>query len=274
MNDAQEAGKIKAQTAYDAASDHYEDEALGFWERYGQRTVDRLRLAQGATVLDVGCGSGASALPAAATVAPNGRVIGVDLSEKLLDIARAKAARRGLGNVEFRLGDMTSLGYPDRHFDAVVSVFSIFFVQEMEKQVAELWRMVRPGGQLAITTWGSNFWQPLYGRWMEAIQTVRPDLYTAFNPWDRIATPETLRQLLHDGGVTNAEVVAENGMQPLQSPHDWWAIVLGSGLRWTADQLGAEAAQVRDHNVKWAAEHNTRAIQTNVIYATATKSKP
>jgi ubiquinone/menaquinone biosynthesis C-methylase UbiE len=49
--------------------------------------------------------------------------------------------------------DMESLGFPDGAFDAVVCVFAIFFVPDMIKQVGELWRMVRPGGQLAITTW-------------------------------------------------------------------------------------------------------------------------
>ena len=48
------------------------------------------------------------------------------------------------------LADMTALGFPDGHFDAVVSVFSIFFVPDMKGLVRELWRMVRPGGKLAV----------------------------------------------------------------------------------------------------------------------------
>src|SRR5262249_5987443 len=63
------------------------------------------------------CGTGASALPAAEAIGPNGVVIGVDLSARLLDRARIKAARRGLNNVEFRLSDMTSLGCPAGEFD-------------------------------------------------------------------------------------------------------------------------------------------------------------
>jgi len=98
-----------------------------------------LALAPGAVVLDVGCGTGASALPAAEIVGPRGRVVGVDLAERLLAIARGKAESQGLANVEFRTGDMERLGYPDGHFDAVVSVFSIFFVEDMVKQLRELW---------------------------------------------------------------------------------------------------------------------------------------
>ncbi len=154
MDDPLKQAKAKAATTYDAASDHFDDEPLGFWGRIGRRTVERLALAPGDNVLDVGCGTGASALPAAQAVGPNGSVIGVDLSARLLDRAREKAKARGLSNVEFRYSDMTSLGYPDRRFDAVVSVFSIFFVPDMEGLFRELWRMVRPGGKLAVTTWG------------------------------------------------------------------------------------------------------------------------
>lgn len=272
VGDENETAKVKAQTTYNAASDHFDDTPLGFWERYGQRTVERLRLAPGSTVLDVGCGTGASALPAAEKVAPNGRVIGVDLAEKLLALGRAKAASQGLQNIEFRVGDMQHLGFPDAHFDAIISVFSIFFVPNMEQQVRELWRMVRPGGRLAITTWGPHFWQPMYGRWLEAIQRLRPDLYSGFNPWDRITTPEAVKQLLLGGGVPETEIMPENGSQTLRSPDDWWTMVLGSGLRWTVDQMGSQiSAQVRADNLKWAKDNEIESVQTNVIYAVATK---
>jgi ubiquinone/menaquinone biosynthesis C-methylase UbiE len=272
MTDENAAAKARVRTTYDAASDHFDDTPLAFWDRYGQRTVDRLGLLPGWTVLDVGCGTGASALPAAHRVGPEGHVTGVDLAEKLLDLGRAKAASQGLQNIEFCLGDMEKLGYPDEHFDAVISVFSIFFVPNMEDQVRELWRMVRPGGRLAITTWGPDIFGPMHSRWTEAVNKVRPGLYSGFCPWDRITSPEALRQLLLDGDVPEVEVVPEAGTQPLRSPEDWWTIVIGSGLRWTVEQLGPElAAQVRADNLKWAEDNKVKAVATNVMYAVATK---
>src|SRR3954464_606598 len=93
--------KLKAAKTYNAAADHFDDGPLAFWDRYGRRTIERLALAVGASVLDVGCGSGASAIPAAATVGPQGRVLGVDLAERLLALARMKARQLRLQNVEF-----------------------------------------------------------------------------------------------------------------------------------------------------------------------------
>jgi ubiquinone/menaquinone biosynthesis C-methylase UbiE len=273
LDDPLKQAKAKAAATYDAAADHFDDEPLAFWNRIGRRTVERLALPPGANVLDVGCGTGASALPAAQVVGPNGSVIGVDLAARLLDLARDKAEAFGLSNVEFRCADMTSLGYPDGRFDAVVSVFSIFFVPDMEGLVRELWRMVRPGGKLAVTTWGPRIFEPAYSHWLAAIKRERPDLYSAFNPWDRITDVESVRRLLRDGGVSNAEVVAEGGFQTLRAAEDWWIIALGSGLRWVIEQMGPQVgARVKADNVNWLSENKISRLETNAIYAIGNKS--
>jgi SAM-dependent methyltransferase len=264
--------KIKAAAAYNAAADHFDDEALSLWAKYGRRTIERLGFLAGTSVLDVGCGTGASAIPAAERVGPKGKVIAVDLAERLLEIARHKAATRNLENVEFRLGDMENLGYPDQHFDAVICVFAIFFVPDVAKQVRELWRMVRPDGQLAITTWGPRVWEPGSTGWWSAVKELRPDLSVAFNPWDRIAEPKALREIFTEAGIPDAEIVAEDGRQALRSPEDWWTMVIGSGYRWTVDQMEpAMAERLRLANLAWIRSHNVSSVETNVIYAAARK---
>ena len=90
--------KQRAADTYNAASDFYDHPVNTFWERYGRRTVSRLRLNAGGRVLDVCCGSGASAIPAAEAVGPRGFVLGVDLADNLLTLARAKAKDRGLAS--------------------------------------------------------------------------------------------------------------------------------------------------------------------------------
>ena len=103
---------------------------------------------------NVCCGTGSSAIPAAelVLVGPSGFVIGIDLADRLLALAREKTRRRGLQNIAFRAADMLGLDYPAESFDAVVCVFGIFFVPDMAAAVRQLWRLVRPGGQFAITT--------------------------------------------------------------------------------------------------------------------------
>lgn len=262
----------RASATYDAASDTYDHPALSFWDRFGRRTVERLDIAPGARVLDVCCGSGASAIPAAERVGSSGHVVAVDLSERLLALGREKAARRGLAHLEFRSGDMEALGFPDGRFDAVICVFGIFFVPEMAAAVRELWRMVRPGGSLAITTWGSGFAEPLNSVFWESVRAERPDLYKGFNPWDRISEPESLERLLLDAGVTGHSCVAEEYEHPVASPEDWWRIVMGSGYRGTVDRLDPAARErVRDVNLARVRAGGIRSISSGVVYGTGRK---
>jgi ubiquinone/menaquinone biosynthesis C-methylase UbiE len=263
----------KAQATYNAAADSYDDPANEYWDRYGRGTVEGLQLRPGVSVLDVACGTGASALPAAEAVGSTGRVVGVDLADQLLAIARAKAEKHGLRHVEFRNGDMTRLDIPDENFDAIVCVFAIFFVPDMEGLVEELWRMVRPGGKLAITTWGPRIFEPMYSAFDEALRSERPDLVSDFRPWDRITDVPAVEKLLIDGGATTIEVEAEDGQQPLAGPESWWSIVLGSGLRSVVEAMGLESAErVREHNQEFIREHGVGSITTNVIYGRATKA--
>jgi ubiquinone/menaquinone biosynthesis C-methylase UbiE len=267
-----DAAKAAATTTYNAASDSYDDPANSFWERFGSETVERLGLQPGARVLDVCCGSGASALAAAQKVGPGGSVIGVDLAEGLLERARAKAAARKLPQVEFRLGDMLDLRLPRADFDAVVCVFGIFFVPDMAAAVRALWSVTRPGGALAITTWGPRFLEPGSTAFWDSVREVRPDLYKGFNPWDRISDPTALRELLRAGGIERADVVAKAGTHAIPTPDSWWSAVLGTGYRGTLEQLDAASRErVRAANYEAIARSAIREVEVNVIYAVATK---
>jgi SAM-dependent methyltransferase len=220
----------------------------------------------------VACGSGASALPATERVGPRGSEIGVDLADRLLALARSKAAATGLMHTEFRHADMEHLDPPADSFDAVICVFGIFFVSDMPSLVAALWRLVRPGGRLAVTTWGPRMFEPGSTHFWQAIQRERPELYRGFNPWDRITQPEALRDMLGAGGVDEAQIVAEAGTQLLHSPDDFWTVAQGSGYRDTLDQLAPEARErVRQATVAALQADDVRAIEVNVIYAIAIK---
>jgi ubiquinone/menaquinone biosynthesis C-methylase UbiE len=265
--------RARATTTYNAAADSYDDPANSFWERFGRRTIERLHLQPGMRVLDVCCGSGASAIPAAEKVGPEGFVLGVDLAEKLLERARSKATKRGLHNLEFRVGDMLDLRLERSEFDTVVCVFGIFFVPDMRAGVQALWKVVRPGGKLGITTWGPRWFEPATTAFWNAIRNVRPDLYKGFNPWDRICDPGSVRALLADGGIQQAEVIAEAGEHPIPSPEAWWSAVLGSGYRGTLDQLDTiDRRKVHTANLTYIRDSGITSVEANVVYAVATKT--
>jgi arsenite methyltransferase len=107
-------------------------------------------IAPGETVLDLGSGAGFDAFLAARRVGPTGRVIGVDLTPEMIDQARVNAERTGCANVEFRLGDIETLPVEDACVDLVISNCVLVLVPDKAKAFAEIARVLKPGGRVAI----------------------------------------------------------------------------------------------------------------------------
>ena len=271
---AQAESAARAGRTYAAAADHYQRPALGFWDRWGAVTVSRLDLSEGQHVLDVCCGAGASAIPAARAVGTTGAVLGLDLAEPLLALARQRAADLGVENVSFRRRDATATGLPSESFDAVVCVFGVFFAADMPAFVAEMWRVVRPGGTLAITTWGPGWCEPASSAFWNVVQRHDANLVRAFNPWDQITTAAALTDLLVRGGVNAPIVKATSGeLHQLEDPADFWDIVLGSGYRATLDALPVATRDlVREDLLRDLRERAVIAVRNDVVFATAAKT--
>ncbi|HUE83616.1 MAG TPA: class I SAM-dependent methyltransferase [Pyrinomonadaceae bacterium] len=111
--------------------------------------VQRLNLEPGTRVLDVACGTGNLALPAARAGAV---VTGVDIAGNLIQQARYRAEAEGL-SAEFDEGDAEQLPYADASFDVVLSMFGVMFAPRPELVAAELLRVCRPGGRIALANW-------------------------------------------------------------------------------------------------------------------------
>jgi SAM-dependent methyltransferase len=111
--------------------------------------IARLNLQTGEKVLDVACGTGSTAIPAARAGAI---VTGVDIAPNLLEQARENAEAEGL-NCQFDEGDAEALGFADGSFDAVVTMFGAMFAPRPEKVAAELVRVCRAGGRIVMANW-------------------------------------------------------------------------------------------------------------------------
>ena len=265
----------RAADTYGAAADHYTRDALSFWDRFGSATVSRLPLAPGASVLDLCCGAGASAIPAAHAVGPAGRVLGIDAAAPMVELARAEAARQGLANIEFRRGDATSTGLTDSSFDAVVCVFGVFFASDMAAFMREMWRLVRPGGVLAVTTWGTGLFEPANGHFWRCVGQVEPSLVRAFNPWDEITTPAALADLFSHAGISDPAVEAARGQHQFEHPDSFWDIVLGSGYRATVNALSpAQGDRLRTGLLAELRSREISVVRTDVVYGIASRPGP
>ncbi len=191
--------------------DRFFDEQMAF---LNHRLVADARLRSGMQVLDLGSGTGYPALLGAQTVGPSGSVIGLDLAEQMLAIARRKATVLSLANVTFRTGDATTLPFEANAFDAVTSRFCLMFLPEIPKAAAEIARVMRPGSWVAITVWSAPEKNPSIGLSMEAMKKVvelPPPDPTAPGIF-RLAKPGDLSGMLKQTGlvdVTDQEFLAE-----------------------------------------------------------------
>ena len=128
-------------------------------EKEGVRFVDNVGITEGMDVLDVACGTGNTAIPAAKKGA---NVIGVDIAPNLIEQAKARGATEGV-KVEFREGDAEALQFADGKFDAVVTMFGAMFAPRPAVAASELTRVCKSGGFVAMANWtptgfvGKNF---------------------------------------------------------------------------------------------------------------------
>ena len=143
--------KTRDATSYDCVTGEYDR----FTERFSGPLAARLISLAGVTaseqILDVGTGTGIVALQAAQQVGANGKVLGIDLSEGMLATARAKAAAAGLSHcAEFRPMDGEALALADESFNVVVSLFALLHFPNPTVALKEMFRVLRPGGRLAL----------------------------------------------------------------------------------------------------------------------------
>jgi ubiquinone/menaquinone biosynthesis C-methylase UbiE len=174
---------------------------------FGAAMFDEARLQPGEDVLDVGCGHGMSTVEAAEAVAPNGRVVGIDISPAMLEPARQRVANAGLDNVELVEGDAQVYPFEAESFDVVISRFGLMFFDDAEAAFANLARALRSGGRLAFVCPRD----PLSSEWVKvalgaAVQATGrpPDLGAPGAPGPfSLADKDRIVHLLKPAGFTD-----------------------------------------------------------------------
>jgi ubiquinone/menaquinone biosynthesis C-methylase UbiE len=140
------------------------DKASGEYERYWRDALEPVKarvlaladIQAGERVLDVACGTGLVTFPAAQAAGPAGAVVGADLSEDMVRRAAEQARARGVTNATFERMDAEDLQCEPHAFDLVLCALGLMYVPDPQKAVAEMHRMVRPGGRVVVAVWGAR----------------------------------------------------------------------------------------------------------------------
>lgn len=254
---------------YTMAADTFD--GLPFWHHYGRRTVELAGVRPGERVLDLCCGTGASALPAARAAGRTGSVLGVDLTPALVEVARANAARQGLTQLRVEAGDVTALTFPPGSFDVVQSVFGLFFVPDMPAMLRRAWDWLAPGGRLVTTVWGQTVLSPGEPYFWEAVTREDASL-DHISPAALLAEPDALLRLHAEAGIAVPEVTRESWRMPLGSAEAFWPVIMGTSNRGVFEALPPEArARVKHATIDRLRAEGVDTLDMDALVAVARK---
>ena len=243
---------LEVAQLFDRLADGYDRAALRFFPFAADRLATRLVTgsnaggsnAQGSNgpasndwgpdtrVLDVATGTGAVAVAVAQRLHAGGRVIGVDISEGMLDRAYANVRRMALHNVDLHPMDATALEFRAEYFNALTCSFGLFFLEDMAAALREWRRVLRPGGRLLLTGFGATAFQPLADLYCSMLaQQGGPTILPGDFSWLRLSDPDTVQALLEASGFHSVSIETEQLGFHLQSPQEWWEIIWNTGFR-------------------------------------------
>lgn len=185
-------------------------------EPLGQRAMDAGAPRAGERVLDIGCGCGQTSLELAQRVGPTGQVLGVDISEPMLEVARRRGGEAGLANVSFLAADAQTRAFPPGGFDLAFSRFGVMFFDDPTAAFRNIAAALRPDGRLAFVCWRPLAENPWMGAPMQAALSLLPPMPppadpTAPGPF-AFADPERLRGILAAAGLVDIDIAPHDQM--------------------------------------------------------------
>lgn len=216
------------------------------WDPIGQATVDAVGIKPGERVLDVCCGAGGSAVPAAIATGAEGRVDAIDLAGSLLAQGRERASARGLAHLRFVHADATR--WEAGPYDVAMCVLGVFMLPDMDAACARLAGVVRPGGRFAVTTWAAGALENFGIALADAIRQERgtePGSPASRDSVTRIDSESKLGAWLTGLGLRDV-AVTRVPLELAVTEELAWLLVLGSGFRGMLEGLDSQAvARVR-----------------------------
>lgn len=187
------------------------------FEQWADRVADGAGIQPGQRVLDVACGTGVLARAVAARVGPTGAVVGVDLNDGMLAVARRKAPA-----IAWQQGRAEALPLEDDRFDAVVSQFGLMFFADRRAALREMLRALRPGGRLAVAVWAGLDRIPGYAAMAALLQRLfGDDVADALRAPFALGDPHLLHALFGEAGIPQVQVATSDGTARFPSIEAW-----------------------------------------------------
>lgn len=188
--------------------------------------LDDAALAPGERVLDLASGPGLLARDAAARLGPDDRLVASDIAEAMLLVGQRKAAEAGLVNLLFAAADAEQLPFASDHFDAVLLGLGLFMFPHPERALADIRRVLRPGGRLVLSVWGPREAVPLISHAQDCIARLLPQPRVARPSVFRFGHAGPLELLLRQAGFGQVSIAEHRLHCQFASAESYWQAFL------------------------------------------------
>lgn len=219
MNDAQtQSYKDEIADYYSGRSRSYDD--IAWHDRIARKLVELTEIRADASVLDIATGTGMVAMYAASKLGPNGALVGIDISEGMLNIARSKALEAPIKNIHFELADGEALPFPPGRFDVILCGSAFIWMHDLHATLTHWKAHLKPGGKIGFHAFSENTF--VIGVVAQKVLLKYGVSYLMSKP---TGSTEKCHQLLEQAGYKNIEILVDKdgGYIGLDDAKNAWA---------------------------------------------------
>ena len=219
----------------------WDDLTMGFLQPHGDEIIQCLNPKSTDIILDIAAGTGEPGLSIAPLI-KEGKIVITDLSEGMLNVAREKANKSGIKNLETKIADACNLPFDDNSFDGVSCRLGFMFFPDMNLAAKEMIRVLKPGGKLATTVWGlpeKNFWITCIMKNIKEYIEMPTPIEGAPGMF-RCAQSGLISSMFKEYGLNEVEDYEVNGMIECENPEYFWNFMTEIAAPFVAALEGAD----------------------------------
>jgi len=210
---------LSTVTPWEMVAEGYAEITMKLFRVYAEKALEVANISKESAILDVACGPGTLPLLAAGRVKS---IHAIDFSESMVNLFKKEVEARELKKIEIHCGDGQELPFSDEMFDVAFSMFGLMFFPDRNKGYSEIYRTLKPGGKILISSWvpvsESPVMQTVYG----ALKAMKPELPEPQSDIESLENPAFFKTELQNAGFNEVEILPVAGEYPISDLHEFW----------------------------------------------------
>ncbi|MCB2291737.1 class I SAM-dependent methyltransferase [Clostridium sp. CS001] len=239
MNEEKERIKNQMIKVWDNVAPNFGNIGPRYWDFFGRRLVELASINEGAQVLDIGTGRGASLFPSIAKVGLHGHVTGIDISEGMVQETKADIHNQGIKNAIIMQMDANKLTFNHASFDNILCGFALGALTQEDNKLSEVLRVLKSDGQIGLSIWGvqeDNKWLVGLGNKHLKLSPPTENKKSNFND-PTFDVCKWITTILTEAGFKDIHTYAETSDVIYKDEEEWWNEMWSNAVRYTLDEL-------------------------------------